>query len=178
MSTDNGYWRNAQLSSYSNPSALQWAINNNLNKGDIFKSLDGHYYVLYDSNRALEILNEYVSLWTDLYSGKIMAYASGGLANFTGPAWLDGTASAPELVLNATDTANFIALKDILSDIMRGAHERASDKSNPEGNNYYDIEVHVDSVDSDYDVDQAVERMKELIEADAMYRNVNAVQKS
>lgn len=103
-------------------------------------------------------------------------FASGGLADFTGPAWLDGTASAPELVLNATDTANFIALKDILSEIMRGASNRASGQSL--GNNYYDIEVHVDSIDSDYDVDQAVERMKELIESDAMYRNVNAVQKT
>ena len=116
---------------------------------------------------------------TDLKKiGFTPSFLTGGLADFTGPAWLDGTQSAPELVLNATDTANFIALKDILSDIMRGAHERSSDKQNPEGNNYYDIEVHVDSIDSDYDVDQAVERMKELIEADAMYRNVNAIQKS
>jgi hypothetical protein len=28
-------------------------------------------------------------------------YATGGLANFTGPAWLDGTPSRPEYVLNA-----------------------------------------------------------------------------
>ena len=32
------------------------------------------------------------------------AYQTGGLANQTGPAWLDGTKSHPELVLNATDT--------------------------------------------------------------------------
>jgi len=35
-------------------------------------------------------------------------FKTGGLADFTGPAWLDGTPSAPELVLNATDTENFI----------------------------------------------------------------------
>jgi hypothetical protein len=44
------------------------------------------------------------------------------------------------------------------------------------GNNYYDIDVHVDSIDSDYDVDSAANRIKELIVDDAMYRNVNAVQ--
>ena len=37
-----------------------------------------------------------------------MAFKTGGLANFTGPAWLDGTKAKPELVLNAQDTKNFI----------------------------------------------------------------------
>ena len=105
-------------------------------------------------------------------------FATGGLADFTGPAWMDGTPSAPELVLNATDTANFIALKDILSEIMRGSHERAADQSSANGNNYYDIRVEVDSIDSDYGVDQAADRIKELIEEDAMYRNVTAVNKT
>ena len=116
--------------------------------------------------------------YLDAMHKKYLGYATGGLADFTGPAWLDGTKSAPELVLNATDTANFIELKDILSEIMRGAHDRSGDKKTDSGNNYYDIEVHVDSIDSDYDVDQAVERMKELIEEDAMYRNVTAVNKT
>jgi len=34
----------------------------------------------------------------------MMKYASGGLNTKTGLAWLDGTANAPELVLNARDT--------------------------------------------------------------------------
>lgn len=41
-------------------------------------------------------------------------YAKGGLVNYTGPAWVDGSPSHPELVLNAQDTENFIALKDML----------------------------------------------------------------
>lgn len=107
-----------------------------------------------------------------------LAFAAGGLADFTGPAWLDGTKSAPELVLNATDTANFIGLKDILSEILRGSHERAADAEGARGNNYYDIKVEVDSIDSDYGVGQAAERVRELIEEDAMYRNVTAVNKT
>jgi hypothetical protein len=35
---------------------------------------------------------------------EVKAYKTGGLADFTGPAWLDGTKSRPELVLNAKDT--------------------------------------------------------------------------
>jgi hypothetical protein len=39
---------------------------------------------------------------------RLKGYLRGGLADFTGPAWLDGTKSRPELVLNARDTQNFI----------------------------------------------------------------------
>ena len=99
-------------------------------------------------------------------------YETGGLADFTGPAWLDGTKSNPELVLNQTDTANFIELKNVLADILKGS----STTSSGMGNNYYNIDVHVDSIDSDYDIDSAAAHMKELIENDAMYRNVNAIQ--
>ena len=35
-------------------------------------------------------------------------YATGGLVDYTGPAWVDGTPSKPELMLNATDTPRFL----------------------------------------------------------------------
>lgn len=38
----------------------------------------------------------------------MLKYATGGLADFTGPAWLDGSKSRPEMVLNAKDTANIL----------------------------------------------------------------------
>ena len=41
-------------------------------------------------------------------------YATGGLADFTGPAWLDGSPSKPEIVLNPKDTENLLtAVKGI-----------------------------------------------------------------
>lgn len=43
--------------------------------------------------------------WTET----VTKYKTGGLADFTGPAWLDGTESSPELVLNATDTQNMLS---------------------------------------------------------------------
>ena len=48
---------------------------------------------------------------------KFKGYKTGGLVNYTGLAQLDGTPSKPELVLNAKDTANFLALKDSLRDL-------------------------------------------------------------
>ena len=41
-------------------------------------------------------------------------FASGGLATFTGPAWLDGTRNAPEAVLNPLQTEHFMHFTDTL----------------------------------------------------------------
>lgn len=100
----------------------------------------------------------------------VKAYKTGGLADFTGPAWLDGTKSHPELVLNAKDTQNFLILRDILSSAVKNAGT-----SNNGGDNYYDINISVDEIASDYDVDQLARRVKEQIVEDSIYRNVNTI---
>ena len=99
-------------------------------------------------------------------------FKTGGLADFTGPAWLDGTKSAPEIVLNAQDTKNFLQLRDILSDLFKGGNFERSGSS---GDNYYDIDINVDEISNDYDVDQLAARIKQQIVSDASYRNVNAI---
>ena len=48
------------------------------------------------------------------YMGKPPAYAEGGLADFTGLAWVDGTKSKPEAFLDAEDTQNIASLRDML----------------------------------------------------------------
>ena len=105
---------------------------------------------------------------------KKYGYKTGGLANFTGPAWLDGTPSKPELVLNATDTKNFIALKDVLAHAM-GSTDQIDNSSG--GNATYEININVDHLNNDYDVDKVVERVKKKIVQDAGYRNVTQVRK-
>ena len=102
-----------------------------------------------------------------------VTYKKGGLANFTGPAWLDGTTSHPEMVLNARDTANFIQLKDVLSDVRRSAG--AITPQNESTQNTFDININVDKIDSDYDVDQIAARVKRNIIREAGYRNVNII---
>lgn len=97
-------------------------------------------------------------------------YKKGGIADFTGPAWLDGTKSHPELVLNAQDTRNFIQLKDILSDVMKD-----STYAEKGGDNYYEIHIEVDEISNDYDVDKLASKVKKIIANDSMYRNVNAI---
>ena len=98
-------------------------------------------------------------------------YEKGGLADFTGPAWLDGTKSKPEMVLNAKDTENFIQLKDILSNLRSGIVGR-----NTQGGDwYFDIDINVDEIANDYDVDKVAARIKQSIYEETAYRNVNAI---
>lgn len=121
-------------------------------------------------NKAL--LKEIVS-WVNLSDLELIQYAKGGLAKHTGPAWLDGTPSKPELVLNARDTENFIQLKDILADLhsFRGKISQ-TDKV---GDTYYDVQINVEKIANDYDVEKMAEKIKKIIHKDSMYRNVNAI---
>lgn len=102
---------------------------------------------------------------------KAKQYLTGGLADYTGFAWLDGSKSKPELVLNAKDTENFIALKDILSDVLKGSLSRTKNG----GDNYYDFHITVEEIANDYDVEKMIQKIKEEIHKDSTYRNVNSI---
>ena len=114
--------------------------------------------------------------WSNLWGkdGRKYTYASfktGGLADFTGPAWLDGSRSHPEMVLNAADTENLIMLKDILNSILKrtsNAFGTAASELN------FDIDINAD-LSSDYDVEQLADKVKGIIYDEAMYKNVNTV---
>ena len=97
-------------------------------------------------------------------------YKTGGLADYTGPAWLDGTKSRPELVLNQKDTQNFLQLKDVLSSFMKN-NQTTVDNSSSVGDTIYDISISVEKMSSDYDVEQVANKIKQMISNDALYRN-------
>ena len=99
-------------------------------------------------------------------------FKSGGLNTSTGPAWLDGTPSKPELVLNAKDTQNFLALRDVLSKAISSTNTTANSYG---GDIMYDINIHVDKIEKDYDVDRVVDKVKKEITKGAGYRNVTQV---
>lgn len=114
--------------------------------------------------------------WTGWYTASaLQAYKKGGLANFTGPAWLDGTKSKPEAVLNARDTENFLQLRDILGEVLTKTRNLGNSNSENNGDNYYDIDIQVDRLSNDYDVDQLVRKIKKEITKDANYRNVRTI---
>lgn len=107
---------------------------------------------------------------TEYYYNK---FEHGGLADFTGPAWLDGSKSRPEIVLNPQDSRNFIQLRDILSSVLNRGNVNTTTENN--GDILYDIDINVESIGSDYDVEQVANKVKSLINEDARYRNNNTV---
>jgi hypothetical protein len=98
------------------------------------------------------------------------AYATGGLNTSTGPAWLDGTASKPEYVLNAEQTSRFFELVDVL-----GSMDIKKQTKQANGDNYFDIQINVDNIEDDYDVEQLANKIKSMIYDDATYRNTNVI---
>ena len=123
-------------------------------------------YITY--NIEVEVCHTYLADGIVVHNMKM--YATGGLNTETGPAWLDGTPSHPELVLNARDTENFIQLKDTLADLRKNSGSLGIN-----GDNYYEISINVDEIGSDYDVDKLADRLRTLIYRDGQYRNVNTL---
>lgn len=106
---------------------------------------------------------------SQLQKNGVKKFATGGLADSTGLAWLDGTPSKPELVLDAQDTKNFLTLRDVL--------DKAIGSTNAVENTYggdtsYEININVDHINNDYDVDRIAERVEKKIIKNANYRNV------
>ena len=108
------------------------------------------------------------------YYGKVFRgkpYKDGGLVRHTGPAWLDGTRSKPEMVLDAENTKTFIKFTDILSTLTKGKQPNTQSY----GHNTFEIYINVDEIGSDYDVDMLVDRVKNDIYQEATHRNVNLI---
>ena len=108
------------------------------------------------------------------YYGKLFRgkpYKDGGLVKNTGPAWLDGTRSKPEMVLDAENTKTFIKFTDILSTLTKGKQPNTQSY----GHNTFEIYINVDEIGSDYDVDMLVDRVKNDIYQEVTHRNVNLI---
>lgn len=121
---------------------------------------------------------EYDKTWDPYYKKRTTKYATGGLNTQTGPAWLDGTFAKPELVLNSKDTANFLELRDLLRALqisIKSPHRDLTDNNKNNGDNYYEIDINVESIADDYDVAKMADKIKKLISQDALYRNGNAI---
>ena len=100
----------------------------------------------------------------------LTTYKTGGLADFTGPAWLDGTPSKPEYILSAKQTEKFFSLIDVLEN-----YDTNKNNSGSGGDNYFDININVEKIEDDYDVEQMANKIRRMIYEDASYRNVNSI---
>lgn len=135
-------------------------INSNGIVQDRYKGSDGYVY--------LKITGSWYRQG-DFYK----KYAQGGVADFTGPAWLDGTKSKPEYVLNSTQTAGFLKLVDVLDGFRNGNYNSSTNSTQTYGD--FNVNIQVDQLANDYDTDKLVKRIKKEMYNDSTYRNFNNV---
>ena len=100
-----------------------------------------------------------------------MHFASGGLTTKTGLAWLDGTASEPEYVLNARQTEAFLRLAEVLPAMFANGGVT----NTIGGNVYLELTMNVGEIANDYDVDRLVDHVKTKIYEASAYRNLNVI---
>ena len=107
-------------------------------------------------------------------------FATGGLVNYTGPAWVDGTPTKPEAFLSADDTQNIAAMTNVLSSLRDlldfTTYSQSSTINNTNRNDtIINVTVNVDNIADDYDVDLAIERIKQDIVDAASYAGSNVI---
>ena len=108
-------------------------------------------------------------------------YAKGGYVDYTGPAWVDGTKSHPEYMLNATQTAQFESLIDALSMVYKTPKlsNQVTANSQKTGDSHMEFHINIEGgISSDYDVDRAVERIEKKILDSGKYRNTTVIKNS
>ena len=98
-------------------------------------------------------------------SSDFTRFAKGGLVDFTGPAWVDGTKTDPEAFLTAEDTRNIQALTSILQNVISPATAPTpSDKSEVKaGDTNIEIHIDVEKIEDDYDVEQMLDTIESRI---------------
>lgn len=70
---------------------------------------NGTYYYMLKNNSGTKY---------GYFNGHQLQFKKGGFADFTGPAWLDGTPQQPEAVLNALQTEHFIKFTNALDNMF------------------------------------------------------------
>ena len=109
--------------------------------------------------------------WQNYWHNNLVpiAYAKGGIADYTGPAWLDGTKSQPEAVLNPKQTRLFTSMVNSL--------EKASNNSNinsPLGSSYnigdINTTIQVDKLDNQTDINKLARQVEDKIVKDIRNR--------
>ena len=137
--------------------------------------IDGETYYFNKSGYAQNLTDEQISAIEAAIrkrKGQTEGFLTGGLTSKTGLAWLDGTPSKPEYVLNAAQTQAFLKLADVLPSIMGTG---GATTNNTFGGINLNLVMNVDEIGSDYDVDRIAARVKDIIYNAGSYRNVNTL---
>lgn len=89
-------------------------------------------------------------------------YKAGGLAYNTGPAWLDGTISKPEAVLNSLQTEHFIKFTNALDKLFANGNINNSTSSVNIDNISFNVESMSSPEDGEAAFNMFVDKFKEI----------------
>ena len=149
---------------------------------EVVKKLKEYGYHGYYNDDVLWLNNNrnIIDQTVDHTGGIFKKFATGGLVNYTGPAWVDGSPTRPEAFLSANDTENIAAMTDVLAS-LRDLLDFTTYSQSPTINNTnrndttINVTVNVENIADDYDVDSAIERIKQDIVDAASYAGSNVI---
>lgn len=152
---------NKNTSSQKKTSGYTAEFNGTVGKG---KTKDAAYNALY--NQLGRTLQDYI--WQSPSAVSYATFLHGGEANFTGPAWLDGTKTRPERILDAEQTELFNTMVKSLESIakIRIPSMPAFDgdfKMGSGGVNIGDIILNIDKLEDDSDYNEIAEKVLDVI---------------
>lgn len=106
--------------------------------------------------------------WESLARDTLYVYKNGGIADFTGPAWLDGSKRNPERILSPYQTKLFESMVQALEKMSTISIPSMPNFGNLEltgsgGVNVGDIIVNVDNLDTDDDYEELAEKVSEVL---------------
>lgn len=142
--------------------------------GNSLKNIDESLYTIYNGSVRMSLrdyLNKVIPKKTGgtssggggggNYRG-ITKNKNGGLVDYTGLAWVDGTTTEPEAFLSADDTKRIGEAAKLLSNlpILNSTSGASTQLSTNVGDTSIEIHINVESISSDYDVDRLAERIK------------------
>jgi len=156
----------------------------------VVKLYEGGQYTSYtDAKNQADLLNRMLnqsgtpaadSGITTPYSGFTIGepqkFASGGLVDYTGPAWVDGTPTRPEAFLDPEDTELIRAMVDSLSYVHLKTPTIMPDTSDYGNNNTIgDINITINQAElsSDADIDQLARRVGSAFTRELSHQGLN-----
>ena len=145
-----------------------WIWNGSKNSYELIDSLLGHYnnpgYYTgrMENSDGSSITYQYQNLKDLLKKLKNKRYFTGGFADFTGPAWLDGTPQKPEAVLNALQTEHFIKFTNALDKMFNGVNTGVGASSISIENISFNVDSMSSVADGEKAFDAFVNKFKEI----------------
>lgn len=96
---------------------------------------------------------------------QIEQYKTGGLVDYTGPAWVDGSPTSPEAFLSAEDTARIGAAAQLLSNLpfLNTSSITDNSYSSNVGDTTIEVHINIENVSSEQDIDDMINRVRDDI---------------